>query len=86
MERVESEVVLICDGNNKEGACDMLCWDVKIECSMRDTTLHAVLNREALEPHKKNHVSGSVKCACFCEWSRCGVQTSRRVQRNRHYL
>ena len=53
VERVESEVVVICDGNNKEGACDMLCWDVKIECSMRDTTLHAVLSREALEPHEK---------------------------------
>ena len=53
MERVESEVVLISDGNNREGACDMLCWDVKIECLMKDTTLHAVLSREALEPHKK---------------------------------
>ena len=29
MERVESEVVLICDGYNREGACDMLCMDVK---------------------------------------------------------
>ena len=25
VERVESEAVLICEGNNKEGACDMLC-------------------------------------------------------------
>ena len=25
VERVESDVVLICDGNNKEGVCDMLC-------------------------------------------------------------
>ena len=25
VERVESEVVLICDGYNWEGACDMLC-------------------------------------------------------------
>ena len=31
MERVESEVVLISDGSNREGACDMLCWDVKME-------------------------------------------------------
>ena len=23
---VESEVVLKCEGNNNEGACDMLCW------------------------------------------------------------
>ena len=28
VERVESEVVLICEGNNKEGACDILCLDV----------------------------------------------------------
>ena len=32
MEGVECEVVLICDGTNKEGACDMLCQDVKIKC------------------------------------------------------
>ena len=25
VERVESEVVLNCEGNNNEGACDMLC-------------------------------------------------------------
>ena len=25
VERVESEVVLKCEGNNNEGACDMLC-------------------------------------------------------------
>ena len=25
VERVESEVVLSCEGNNNEGACDMLC-------------------------------------------------------------
>ena len=32
MERVESEVVLICEGKkNKEGVCDMLCFDVKMK-------------------------------------------------------
>ena len=35
MERVESEVVLSCEGNNNESACDMLCkvgrWNVFCE-------------------------------------------------------
>ena len=42
MARVASEVVLICEGNNKEGACDMLCKDVKMKCLIEDTTLHVV--------------------------------------------
>ena len=51
MERVESEVVLICDGNNKEGACDMLCHDVKMKCFMRDFT--STLSSACLEPREK---------------------------------
>ena len=53
MERMASEIVLICDVNNKEGACDMLRKDVKMKCFMRDTSLHVVLSREALESHQK---------------------------------
>ena len=52
MERVESGVVLICDGNNREGACDMLCLDVKMKCFLRDTTLQS-WPREALEPRER---------------------------------
>ena len=32
MERVESDLVLICDGYNREDACDMLCSDLKMRC------------------------------------------------------
>ena len=56
MERVECDVVLISDGYNRESASDMLCWDVKMQCSVRDTTLHVVLSREALEPREKKRV------------------------------
>ena len=31
VERVESEVVLICERNNMDGVCDMLCDDVKMK-------------------------------------------------------
>ena len=86
VERVESEVVLISDGNNREGACDMLCWDVKIECLMKDTTLHAVLSREALEPHEKKSRVQKCQMRVLLRVVECGVQTPRRVQRNRHCL
>ena len=40
MERVKNGVVLYCAGNDKEGACDMQCEDVKMKCfSMSDSTL-----------------------------------------------
>ena len=66
VERVESEVVLICERNNMDGVCDMPCDEMKRFM----TTLQVVLSHT-----RKNHVCGSVKRACLCEWVECGVHS-----------
>ena len=81
MERVESGVVLIFDGYNREGACDMLCEVCRRNVFVRDTTLQMVLSHA-----RKNHVCGSVKCACLCEQVLCNVYTPRRLHGDRHRL
>ena len=68
VERVESEVVLNCDGYNTEHAFDMLCYDVKMKCSCVGHNASS-----GLQPREKNHVCGSVKCACLCERVECSV-------------
>ena len=57
MERMESGVVVSCEENNKEGACDMPCEDAML---IRGTQrfIHA---SACLEPREKNHVCGSVE-------------------------
>ena len=53
MERVENEVVLICEGNNKEGACDMLSYDVKMGCLCEGHNTSCGLGCEALSHSRK---------------------------------
>ena len=48
----------------------MLCSDVKMECFCEGHNASS-----GLEPREKNHVSGSVKCACFRERVLCSVYT-----------
>ena len=55
---------------DQQGACDMLCSDLKMECFCEG---HNASN--GLEPREKNHVSGSIKCACFRERVLCSVYT-----------
>ena len=68
MERVEIEVVFICDGYNREGASDMPRQGVQMRyfCDGHNAS-------SGLEPREKNHVCGSVKCACLCERVLCTV-------------
>ena len=60
MERVECGEVLCCEGNNKEGACDMLCLDVKMKCFHEGLNASTTLRR-VLSHARKNHVCGSVE-------------------------
>ena len=74
---VESEVVLKCEGYNKESACDMLCEN---DCVVGDT----------VNPDSKTQVlihTGKIVCkrATYARVE-CSVYTSRRLQGNRHHL
>ena len=57
VERMESRVVVSCEENNKEGACDMPCEDAMFKRGTQ-RFIHA---SACLEPHEKNHVCGSVE-------------------------
>ena len=62
MERVGSEVALIWYGKNKEGACDMLCQDVKMECFCERHNASC-----GLEPHEKNFTCArATNASGFC--------------------
>ena len=52
--------MLICEGNNKEGACDMLCQDVQMKCFYEGHNTSCVLGCEALG--HLSHLSHARKC------------------------
>ena len=69
---VESEVVLKCERNNNEGACDMLCkiWRMSF---LWDSNESCWLDNASPEPREKNHVCGSATYA----WVWCSVYNTK---------
>ena len=74
LERVESDVVLICDRFNKERRVRHAVLNLKMTCFHDGHNASSGLEPWGLEPHEKSHVCGSVKCACLCEWVERGVR------------